>query len=174
MDLVVDPAGRLAAGPRIYRCALGRSGARSDKAEGDGATPVGRFPLRRVMYRADRLSRPKTALPATPLAPDQGWCDDPLHPSYNRPVTLPFPGSHEMLWREDSLYDVIVVLGHNDSPPVPGRGSAIFLHVARPDYGPTDGCVAVSLDDLLDLLPLCGPGDAITINPDRAADAPRR
>ncbi len=174
MDLVVHPPDRLSIGARTYRCAIGRGGVRRDKAEGDGATPVGRFALRRVIYRADRLARPETALAATPIARDDGWCDDPHDSAYNRPVRLPFPGSHEVLWRDDSLYDVIVVLGHNDSPPLSGKGSAIFIHVARADYGPTEGCVALALSDLLEVLSLCGPGDAVTIMPADAADAHRK
>ncbi len=174
MELVVHPPDRLAAGSRAFRCAIGRSGVREDKTEGDGATPAGRFALRRVIYRADRLSRPDTGLPVMPVAEDQGWCDDPNEPAYNQPVRLPFAGSHEVLWREDSVYDVIVVLGHNDSPAIAGRGSAIFMHVARPDYGPTEGCVALALADLLEVLALCGPGDTITVNSGDAAAARRK
>lgn len=174
MELIVDPPDRLSAGRRAFRCAIGRSGVRADKAEGDGATPAGRFVLRRVIYRADRLSRPATGLPVAPVSADQGWCDDPDDPLYNRPVRLPFAGSHETLWRKDSVYDVIVVLGHNDSPAVPGKGSAIFMHVAQSDYAPTQGCIALALDDLLEVLAGCGPGDAITINPDAAAGVRRK
>lgn len=137
---------------------------RRDKREGDGATPVGRFPLHRLLYRRDRLPAvPATALPASPIARDDGWCDDPGDPAYNRPVRLPFAAGHEKLWREDGLYDLVVVLGHNDDPPVPGLGSAIFLHVARPGYEPTEGCVALALDDLLDLLRVCGPDTVMTV-----------
>jgi len=174
VELAVDAAGLIRAGGRTFRCALGRGGVRSDKTEGDGATPAGRFPLRRILWRPDRLSRPGTALPAAPLARDQGWCDDPDDPAYNRPVRLPFTGSHEALWREDSLYDVIVVLGHNDSPPVPGKGSAIFMHVAGPGYAPTDGCIALALEDLLEVLALCAPGDTVTVSEVGAADVRRR
>lgn len=146
-----------------------------DKTEGDGGTPVGRFPLRRVLYRPDRLDAPATGLPVEAIKPDQGWCDDPAHPDYNRPVRLPFADSHEKLWREDMVYDVIVILGHNDDPPVPGKGSAIFMHVARPAYEPTEGCVALALEDLLAVLAASGPGDTIRINapPDKAPD-PRK
>jgi L,D-peptidoglycan transpeptidase YkuD (ErfK/YbiS/YcfS/YnhG family) len=145
------------------RCAVGPAGIRQDKHEGDGVTPAGRFPMRRVLWRADRLARPETALPLAAIAPQDGWCDDPADRNYNRPVTLPYPASAERLWREDAVYDVIVVLGHNDDPPVPGRGSAIFLHVARPDYAPTQGCVALALPDLLALLRDCGPDTALHI-----------
>jgi L,D-peptidoglycan transpeptidase YkuD (ErfK/YbiS/YcfS/YnhG family) len=145
------------------RCALGRGGVRADKREGDGATPVGRFPLRRVLWRADRLPRPDTDLPIQPIRPDDGWCDAPTDPAYNQPVRRPHPSSHESLWREDGVYDVIVVIGHNDDPIVPGLGSAVFLHVARPDWRPTAGCVALALSDLLDLVKNCGPGSVVTI-----------
>lgn len=155
MDLLVtahDSAGRARFGERAWRCAVGRGGLVADKREGDGATPIGRLPLRRVLYRADRLPRPDTDLPSAPLAPEDAWCDDPADPRYNRAVRLPYPASYERLWRADGLYDVVVVLGHNDDPPVAGRGSAIFLHVARPDYGPTEGCVALARPDLLEFL----------------------
>jgi L,D-peptidoglycan transpeptidase YkuD (ErfK/YbiS/YcfS/YnhG family) len=134
------------------RAAFGRGGIRADKQEGDGATPAGLLPLRRVLYRADRVRRPVAALPIEPIAPNDGWCDDPAHGDYNRLVTLPHAARHEALWRRDGLYDVIGVLGWNDAPVLPGRGSAIFLHVARPDYAPTEGCVALGLDDVLHLL----------------------
>lgn len=152
------------------RCALGRSGLSRDKREGDGTTPEGSFPLRRLLYRQDRLGgRPATRLPASAIEPADGWCDDPLDARYNRPVRLPFAGRHEDLWREDGLYDLLVVLGHNDDPIIPGRGSAIFLHVATADYAATAGCVAVARDDLLTILADCtlssrvqiGPGDGL-------------
>ncbi|MBC7953279.1 MAG: L,D-transpeptidase family protein [Rhodospirillaceae bacterium] len=145
------------------RCALGRSGIVHDKREGDGGTPVGCWVLRRVMYRADRVAAPETALPVTPLQPHDGWCDDPAHPDYNRPTRLPHPASCEAMWRADELYDVVVVLGHNDDPPVPGLGSAIFLHVAAPGWQPTEGCVALARPDLLALLAVVQPGDRICV-----------
>ena len=97
------------------------------------------------------------------IAPQDGWCDDPSHAAYNRQVTLPFGHSHETLWRADGLYDLIVVLGHNDDPPAPGLGSAIFLHVAAPDYTPTEGCVALALGDLLEVVTGCTAESAIDI-----------
>ena len=136
---------------------------RIDKREGDGATPAGRFPLRRVLYRPDRLSAPTTPLPATPLTPDDGWCDDPADPQYNRPVQLPYAGRHEELWRADALYDVIVVVGHNDAPVISGMGSAIFMHLAAADYRPTQGCVALARHDLLNILAGAGPDTVLEI-----------
>lgn len=160
--VVTPPVLHLPDGRRVS-CAVGRSGLTSAKREGDGATPVGIWPLRRVLYRPDRLSAPQSALPVMPIAPDDGWCDDPGHPSYNRPVTRPFAAGHERLWRDDALYDVIVILGHNDRPPVAGAGSAIFLHLARPDFGPTEGCVAIRAADMAALLQDCGPHAALDI-----------
>ena len=151
-DLVVYPPGGLRWHGRLFACAIGWGGVRSNKCEGDGATPAGRFPLRRVLYRADRMAPPRTALPITPLSPRDGWCDDPGHPLYNRQVRLPIAARHEELWRADHVYDLIVILGHNDAPVVPGLGSAVFLHVAQPDYAPTAGCVAVAAGDLLTIL----------------------
>ena len=150
-------------GEAVYRCALGPGGCRRDKREGDGATPIGSWPMRRVLYRPDRMAAPVTALPVAPLDPADGWCDDPGDALYNRPVTLPYGASHEALWREDEIYDVIVILGHNDDPPVPGAGSAIFLHIARPDYSPTQGCVALARGDLLAVLGGAQPGTAVVV-----------
>lgn len=166
--LVVTADGWLRAGDRRLRCALGTGGLSLDKREGDGATPIGAWPLRRVLYRPDRLpAPPRTALPVAPLDPADGWCDDPADAAYNRPVRLPHPARHEVLWRDDGLYDVIVILGHNDDPPVPGAGSAIFLHVARPAYAGTEGCVALALPDLLTVLEDCGPRTVLVVEPDR-------
>lgn len=151
------------AGARRYRCALGKGGIRSDKREGDGATPSGTFALRRLFYRADRIAHPATALPAQALTPNDGWCDDPAHPDYNKFVTLPFAGRHEKLWRDDALYDAICVIGYNDAPIRAGLGSAIFLHVAAPNYAPTEGCVALAPDDLIAVLAQCDADSTIAI-----------
>jgi L,D-peptidoglycan transpeptidase YkuD (ErfK/YbiS/YcfS/YnhG family) len=153
-------------GKLAWPCALGRGGILRDKREGDGGTPAGRFPWRQVFYRPDRLQRPATPLPCRPITPADGWCDDPNDPAnYNRLVRLPYGGSHERLWRPDHLYDVILVPGHNDSPPVPGLGSAIFVHVATPDYAPTAGCVALRLEHLLVLLCKLDPDGGLVVEP---------
>lgn len=135
-----------------YRAALGTGGTTMDKREGDGATPCGTMALRRVFYRADRLPRPKATVPIALLAPQDGWCDDPADAAYNRFVRLPYPARHEALWRDDPLYDLVGVLGWNDEPVTRGRGSAIFIHLARPDYGPTEGCIALARADLVTVL----------------------
>ncbi|HWT08720.1 MAG TPA: L,D-transpeptidase family protein [Roseomonas sp.] len=134
------------------RCALGAGGISAAKREGDGATPTGLLPIRRILWRADRGPRPATSLPAEPIAPDDGWCDDPADAAYNTAIRLPHPARHERLWRDDAVYDVIGVLGWNDAPVQRGRGSAIFLHVARPGLAPTEGCVALPKAELLRLL----------------------
>ena len=152
MQALVHPDGRLVLRNEAFRAALGRSGVRVHKQEGDGATPAGLLPLRRVLYRLDRLPPPDCAVPIEPIAETDGWCDDPTHRDYNRPVRLPHEARCEDLWRQDGLYDVVGVLGWNDTPVVKGHGSAIFLHVARPDYAPTEGCVALALPDLLRML----------------------
>ncbi len=152
MDLFVSLAdGQWQArfGPACWPCAIGSGGLRHDKSEGDGATPTGCWPVRRILYRADRLSLPPTVLPHDPLGRDDGWCDDPKDPHYNTQVTRPYAGHHERLWRRDGIYDCIVVLGYNDDPPVPGAGSAIFLHLARHGYPATEGCVALARDHLM-------------------------
>ncbi len=147
--------GLLRVGPHVFRTAIGRGGRVLHKQEGDGATPIATLPLRRILYRADRLARPRCAAPCMPLAPHDGWCDDPADRAYNTPVRLPYDARHETLWRPDPLYDLIGILGWNDQPVIRGHGSAIFLHVARPDYSPTEGCIALALPDLLATL-ACG------------------
>ena len=163
MRIIVDRKGILRWRNRRARCALGRGGIRADKREGDGATPAGLFPLRGVLYRADRMARPKTRLPVRMIGPRDEWCDDPASEHYNRGVRLPFAASHERLWRGDHLYDLVVILGHNDAPPKPGMGSAIFIHVATAHYAPTAGCIALRRRDLLRLLRDCDRRSVIQI-----------
>jgi L,D-peptidoglycan transpeptidase YkuD (ErfK/YbiS/YcfS/YnhG family) len=133
-------------------CALGRCGRRARKREGDGATPIGRWRVLAVLYRADRMRRPPTAFPARPIKPEDAWCDAPADRNYNRLVRWPYPASAEHLWRSDRLYDMILVLSYNSRPRVRGRGSAIFVHAARPGLTPTEGCIALRRGHLLRLL----------------------
>lgn len=162
--LIVSPDGWLDGPTGRIHAALGRSGVSAAKREGDGATPAGTFAMREVWYRPDRMPAAATAaLPVRPIGEDDGWSDDPADPAYNRAVKLPHKFGHERLWRDDGLYDLVVPLGYNDDPPVPGLGSAIFLHCARPDWGPTEGCVAIARDDLVALLPCCGPETRLRI-----------
>lgn len=166
--ILVGANGCLQAGGREMRCAIGRGGVRLDKREGDGATPVGIWPLRRVFYRADRENPPVTGLSVTAIDPRDGWCDAPGDPAYNQPVRLPYPASAEALWRDDASYDLVVVVGYNDDPPQAGLGSAIFIHVARADFSPTEGCVALAAADLRALLALCGPKTALCVTVEEA------
>jgi len=167
MDIKVTSAtpgrGTLLWQGRAHPCTLGRGGIRVDKREGDGASPVGCFPVRQVFYRADRMAKPATHLPCAAIARDDGWCDAPADPAYNRKVRLPYPASAETMWRDDAVYDIVVVLGHNDDPIVPGAGSAIFLHLMREDGGPTEGCVGVDRALALELVRALGPEDRICI-----------
>ncbi|WP_420434817.1 L,D-transpeptidase family protein [Hyphobacterium sp.] len=161
----VTSSGRFLAPDGEYAAALGKSGvvAEADKREGDKASPLGVYRLRRVLYRADRVAEPETRLPVRTIRDDDGWCDAPDDPAYNRPVRLPYPASCEEMKREDELYDIIVILAHNDAPPVPGLGSAIFLHCAKPNHPPTLGCVALARADLEAVLKLAQPGDLLEI-----------
>jgi len=135
-----------------FPVALGKAGVTSQKHEGDQATPLGVHKLLRILYRADRLRPPPCAVPLEPISPADAWCDDPLNPAYNRPITLPPEAHHEPLWRSDSLYDLIGILDWNASPIIPHRGSAIFLHLATPDLSPTAGCIALPLPALRTIL----------------------
>ncbi|WP_412759734.1 L,D-transpeptidase family protein [Methylorubrum subtropicum] len=158
--------GRLVAGTAVIPCALGRSGIRAVKREGDGASPRGVFRLRGGFYRPDRFSvRPATPLPLRAIRPDDGWCDAKADRRYNRPIRLPSPTSAEAMWRDDGLYDLVLDLDHNRGPIRPGAGSAIFMHIAREGFRPTEGCVALRPADLRRLLRRLGPNTRIVIGP---------
>lgn len=158
--------GILLAGSLALSCALGRSGPAADKREGDGATPYGRFRLRQGWFRADRLARPRSPLRFCATKRSDGWCDDLRDRRYNRPVRLPCPGaSCEEMWRADGLYDVVIDLDCNRGPIRRGRGSAIFLHCAKPGFAPTAGCVALRRADLQKLLPRLGPRTRLVVSP---------
>ena len=148
-----------------FPCALGPAGPVTRKREGDGATPVRRWTLQHVLYRADRISRPVTSLPVRALRPSDGWCDAPGNRNYNRLVTMPYDASAENMWREDHIYDLVVILDHNTRPRIRGLGSAIFIHLARDGFTPTQGCIALSLHHLKLWLLACRPGSALTILP---------
>lgn len=152
-----------------YPCALGRNGIRVVKTEGDGVTPAGDWKILKVYYRPDRLDVPHTALPLEQIGPDLGWGDDPEDPAnYNQPVHLPYPHSHERLWREDHLYDIVFDLDYNRHDPSAGKGSAIFIHLSRDQNDPsasgTRGCVAFRRQDLLEILALASPDTTVSIH----------
>jgi L,D-peptidoglycan transpeptidase YkuD (ErfK/YbiS/YcfS/YnhG family) len=155
--------GILLVGMRAVPVVLGRSGVRANKREGDGATPRGRFRLVRLWWRPDRSPRPRTMLPARRIAPDVAWCEEPADRRYNRPYRRSANDPGDRLWREDRLYDLIVEIDHNTRPRVAGRGSAVFLHLARPNRGPTAGCVALEFGELRRLLARVGPSTRLWI-----------
>jgi len=148
--------GRLRFGALEFECALGRNGLVTSKREGDGGTPIGSFSILELRYRPDRIKTPVTTLPLKQTTPSDGWCDAPEDKRYNQPVTLPYPASAEAMWRDDHLYDLVMVLDYNFSPVRPFAGSAIFFHLANEEAGkliPTEGCVALRKPDMLQLLP---------------------
>lgn len=145
-------------------CCIGLNGLTLNKMEGDNCTPIGTWPFRRVFYRADKQDTPLTQLPLTRITKQMGWCDDPKdNDNYNKLVELPYLYSHEKLWRDDDLYDIIVELGYNDRPPIKGRGSAIFMHVMARDGSPTAGCISLRKNDLLNLISLVGLNEVVDI-----------
>ena len=156
-------AGRLSWPTGSTRAAIGKGGARVLKREGDLATPIGDFALLRGFFRADRVKLPATAMPMSALTPSDAWVDDVKDAEYNRFVRLPYRAHVEQLWRQDDIYDVLLVVGYNLFPTVAGAGSAIFLHIARKTFSPTVGCVAIEREALLRLLPLLGPESRLRI-----------
>ncbi len=155
--------GHVVVGGARFPCALGRGGTTRTKREGDGASPIGCFPLIRAYYRSDQMRRLRTGLPLAAIRPHDGWCDAPGDRRYNRPVRLPYRASCEAMWREDRVYDVVVDIAWNRGPIRPGRGSAIFLHLARPGFEPTAGCVAVERRHVARILARVGRGTRIVI-----------
>lgn len=155
--------GWLALGDRTIPVALGRGGILANKREGDGGTPRGTFLPRRLWWRADRHARPRTLLAARIIGPQDAWCEDPADRHYNQPVRLTDARSGDRLLRDDHLYDFIIEIDHNTRPRVAGRGSAVFLHLVRPQFAPTAGCVAMTRSSMLQLLQRIGPRTKIII-----------
>jgi len=155
--------GVLVAGQMALPVALGRTGIKANKREGDGATPRGAFRLKRLWWRADRHPRPPTMLPGQRITAADGWCEDPRDRRYNKPVTVAPQSNADRLARADGLYDFIVELDHNTRPRIAGRGSAVFIHVARPGFAPTAGCIALKAGTLRRLLARIGPRTKIMV-----------
>ncbi|MGY9006045.1 MAG: L,D-transpeptidase family protein [Alphaproteobacteria bacterium] len=160
--------GTLSWNDNLVPCVLGRGGVGAHKQEGDGRTPIGIFALRKVLYRSDRGAPPQTSLPTQIIKPDDGWCDDPSDPAYNTAIQFPFSSSAEQMWRADGLYDLVVIIGHNDDPPIKNAGSAIFIHVSKKDEStsqvlPTEGCIALEKKLLVELIEAARPNDDIEI-----------
>jgi len=156
----------LSIGRFSFDCAIGKNGSilEANGREGDGKTPLGSYPIRYGFFRADRVELPKTDLAMLEIREDDGWCDAPDDVAYNRLVRLPYSASAENLYRDSHVYNVVLVLGHNDDPPIADLGSAIFLHIAREAYKPTEGCVAINEEDMLKLLPKLKPGMLIELS----------
>ena len=146
-----------------FPCVIGKNGQTSLKREGDNKTPMGTWRPLKLYYRADRINRPQTKLPIVPINPTDGWCDEPFDPNYNRPVKRPYQSSSEALWRKDHIYDCIIVLDHNQKPRIHGLGSAIFIHLARKNYTPTEGCIALSKKHLTEVAQSLSLKSTITI-----------
>ena len=148
---------------KVFKCRTGRGGIKAKKVEGDGATPIGDFPLRRLFYRPDRTRPFACDLKAISLTPVDGWCDDPTDPSYNTFIRTPYPASHERLWREDHVYDFIIVVGYNDEPVTAPKGSAIFIHLMNEKQTPTEGCIALSRRDFIEILSDLSPTTKLVV-----------
>jgi L,D-peptidoglycan transpeptidase YkuD (ErfK/YbiS/YcfS/YnhG family) len=155
--------GLLTAGPQAWPVALGRGGILADKREGDGATPRGRFRLVRLWWNPERGLRPTTRLPVRRIAADDAWCEDPADRRYNRPVKMATNGAGDRLRRADHLYDLIIEIDHNTRPRIARRGSAVFIHLARPGLAPTAGCVTMPKSRLRRLVGQVGAGTWIII-----------
>lgn len=164
-DLITDGKTLLGPDGLSLPCSMGRNGLidAEEKREGDGKTPIGLWRLTRLFFRPDRVVLPKTDLPVSALSPMDGWCDDPTDTAYNQAVRLPYPASCETLWREDGLYDLLIVTSHNGARPRPGMGSAIFLHCRDPKGAPTAGCIAVERAALIALVATLGSGSNLVI-----------
>lgn len=146
-----------------YKCTIGKNGVAEDKIEGDGKTPIGCFEIRKVLFRKDKIEKLLTELSVEEISEDDGWCDDANDKNYNQQIKLPYSASHEKLWREDDIYDIVVVLGFNDDPVISGKGSAIFMHIARENYSSTAGCIAFKEEDLLEILKNCDKNTLVCV-----------
>ena len=135
-----------------YKCSIGNGGFSRKKKEGDGCTPVGVFKITDIFYRGDKIKKLSTHYDLKKILPSDGWCDDPNHKLYNTKIEFPFSHSAEQLFRQDDLYDIVCVTNHNQNPIIPGAGSAIFIHIASPEYSATEGCVALTQKDLVEIL----------------------
>lgn len=158
-----EPRGIMDVGDARWPCALGAGGLTDDKIEGDGKTPIGTFMIGQLWYRPDRFSLPEGHPASRAITPQDGWSDDPTDPLYNRAVKRPHDFSHETLWRTDGLYDAFFEIGYNSTPPIVGRGSAIFLHLEKNNYQATRGCIAVSRPHMTELISRITPETRIEI-----------
>ena len=150
MDLLVKN-NHLFVRDKKLKCAVGHNGLTNDKKEGDLSTPTGVFSFNKIYYRADKLGKIKFAIDSSIIQENDGWCDDQNSKLYNQYIQFPFKESAEHLYRSDDIYDIVCVLDYNTSPIIPGKGSAIFLHIARPNFVGTEGCIAIEKEELLQI-----------------------
>ena len=163
MKLVVKN-GFLIHGNNKYKCSIGYNGLSNNKTEGDGCTPIGTYKINKIFYRPDKINNHKFILDSEIIEERDGWCDDVNSDSYNQKIEFPFKEGAEHLYRNDDLYDIVCVLDYNLNPIIKGKGSAIFLHVAKEDYSPTQGCVAIKKDELLQIALRLNKDSIIQIN----------
>jgi L,D-peptidoglycan transpeptidase YkuD (ErfK/YbiS/YcfS/YnhG family) len=150
--IIIKKSGYLEYKNLKFRCALGKAGIKKKKKEGDDITPEGKFKIIKVYYRPDKIKNFVTSIKKKKIKKNIGWCDDPISDSYNKEIKLPSKFSHEKLYRKDNLYDLILVLNYNINPTIKNKGSAIFIHIAKKNYEPTAGCIALKKEDLIELL----------------------
>ena len=131
------------------KCAIGKRGITSRKTEGDKKTPKGIFGFKSILYRKDRITKIKSPFKKIIIKKNMGWCDDINSEHYNKMIRFPFNASAEKLWLKENIYDVIIIIDYNLKPVVKNRGSAIFLHIAKRNYAPTEGCVAIRKKDMI-------------------------
>ena len=150
--IIVKKSGYLKYKNFKYRCALGKAGVNKKIKEGDGITPKGVFKITKIYYRADKIKVIKTNIKKIKITKNMGWCDDPVSRFYNQQIKLPSKFSHEKLYRNDDLYDLVAVLNYNTNPVIKNKGSAIFMHISESSYKKTEGCIALKKDDLINIL----------------------
>ncbi len=149
---------------KVFRCSIGKNGLTRNKTEGDLCTPIGEFKFERIFYREDKIKEINFLLPSDVISKNDGWCDDPNSKFYNQHIKFPFNESAEQLYRSDDLYDLICVINYNTNPILHGKGSAIFLHIAKPHFESTEGCVAINKEDLITLVQQIDAHSTITIS----------
>jgi len=162
--IIINKSGYLKYKDLKFKCALGKSGIGNKKIEGDNITPKGNFKIIKIYYRKDRLKKLSSKFTLTEITKNMGWCDDPKSKKYNQLIKLPTKYSHEILYRRDSIYDLILVLNYNMKPTIKNKGSAIFIHVAKKNYKKTAGCIALRKFDLIYLVKKMKRNTKVIIN----------
>ena len=162
--IIVKKSGYLKYKNLKFRCALGKGGVKKKTMEGDNITPKGTFKIIKIYYRSDKIKKIETLIKKNKIKKNMGWCDDPNSRFYNKLINLPTKYSHEKLYRNDNLYDLIVVLSYNTNPIIKNKGSAIFLHIAKNSYRKTKGCIALKKNHLIKIISKIKKNTKIKIN----------